>query len=95
MARLDKWWPTKANRHGAANRGWSNKGCLSDRYLLGNPLRQNALWNPKECYDLLDAYTSGVSLRKLAEIHQRKQSSIETQLPRALVKAENYINGLC
>lgn len=86
------------NRHAAALRGWSNKGCLSDRYLFGNPLRQNAKYTPKEDYDLLDAYTSGVSLQDLAKRHQRKPGSLETRLSvpsRALAGAERYMQGLC
>jgi hypothetical protein len=43
-------------------------------------LRNGCAWNIKEDLDLLEAYTAGVSVKRLADLHQRKVSAIETRL---------------
>lgn len=82
------------NLHKAAARGWNNSGRYVAVYPGSlNPPRQGCRWNPKECFDLLNKYTAGVPVDVLARQHQRSQSAIDQQLPRALSGVEAYFQA--
>lgn len=86
---------TSFTRHAAARRDWSNTHHYEISYASAeNPPRQGCRWNPKEDFDLLNAYTSGVPTEKLARTHQRTLNAIAMRLftERVLIGTEKYLS---
>jgi hypothetical protein len=85
------------NRYRAAQRGWTNTGGYSARYLKtlppSTPVRTNCRWNDREDYDLCEAFTRGTSIRVLAERHARARTAILMRIERCLDGATRYMTN--
>lgn len=50
------------------------------KQLKDKPLNQGEPWSEQEDKNLTDAFRDGVSIKKLAEIHQRTRGAIQSRL---------------
>jgi hypothetical protein len=83
------------NRRQAAQRGWSNSGVTDAAARLPNePSRRNALWNDREDYDLLEAFTAGVTIPALMTRHGRTRYAVARRIDRALDGATRYMETM-
>lgn len=83
------------NRYAGACRGWSEVGGYRIKSPVSeNPSRQGVRWNDKEDFDLLEAITSGVSIKRLAARHARTRTAILQRVDRSVKGAERHMESM-